>query len=98
MGLPGCAAQYSLKSLRIAFFRTSFDRLLAVGFIVRESNGTYSYSAAEVKQEDPGPALNQELRCWRIADLSVVSGYWPSEPTLNENTWNHRRDGSGNDN
>ena len=82
VGLPGCAAQYSLKSLRIAFFRTSFDCLLAVGFIVRESNGTYSYSAAEVKQEDTGPAFNQELLCWRIANLSVVSGYRPGEPTL----------------
>ena len=98
VGLPGCAAQYSLKSLRIAFFRTSFDCLLAVGFIVRESNGTYSYLAAEVKQEDTGPAFNQELLCWRIANLSVVSGYRPGEPTFNENTWNHRRDGSRNDN
>ena len=61
VGLPGCAAQYSVKSLRMALFRTSFDRLLTVGFIVRESNGTYNYSAAEVKQEDTGPALNQEL-------------------------------------
>ena len=52
----------------MVLFRTSFDRLFAVGFIVRESNGTYSYSAAEVKQEDTGPALNQELLCWRIAD------------------------------
>ena len=82
----------------MVLFRTSFDRLLTVGFIVRESNGTYSHSAAEVKQEDIGPTLNQELRCWRIADLSVVSDYWPSELTFNENTWNHRRDGSRNDN
>ncbi len=30
-----------------------------VGFIVRESNGIYSYSAAEVKQLNNRPALSQ---------------------------------------
>lgn len=43
----------------MARFRTSFDRLRAVGFIVRESNGIYSYSAAEVKQLNNRPALSQ---------------------------------------
>ena len=92
--------QYFLRSLRMALFRTSFDRLVAVGFIVRETNRTYSYSAADVKQADAGPALSQELRGWRIADLPVVSDsdYWPNKPNFNENTWNHRRDGPRNDN
>ena len=35
----------------MALSTTSFDRHFAVGFIVRESNGIYSYSATEVKRQ-----------------------------------------------
>ena len=82
----------------MVLFRTSFDRLVTVGFIVRESNGTYNYSVAKVKPKHTGSTFDPGCLHWRIADLPVVSDCWLNKPTFYENTGNNRRDGTRNDN